>query len=74
MAKKSDDRAGEVMDGLDTLIQAGRVDEVEQLLSTLVDSASTTDLSDEEREMHSYARGVRDGIALARGLPEASAG
>lgn len=72
MARKSRDQADEVMDGLDALIEAGRVDEVEQLLSTLVDSEPGKELSEQEQEMRTYARGVRDGIALARGLPEAT--
>ena len=69
MAKRSRDRSDEVMEGLETLIEAGRVDEVEQLLSTLVDSEPAKELTPEEEEMQIYARGLRDGIALARGLP-----
>lgn len=61
------DEEGEVLDGLDRLVQAGRVEEVEELLTALIDSETDGELSPEEQETHAYARGVRDGLALARG-------
>lgn len=73
MAKTSQDaargkQADEVLNGLQQLIEAGRVAEVEQVLTTLIESEPAQDPTVEERETRSYAEGMRDGIALVRGL------
>ncbi|GAA4728775.1 hypothetical protein [Actinomycetospora chibensis] len=67
MAKTSQ-KTDEVLSGLQQLIEAGRVAEVEQVLTTLIESEPAEDPTVEERETRSYAEGMRDGIALARGL------
>lgn len=72
MADKSRDKVGEVMEGLDKLIKAGKVDEVEEVLTTIVDSELEEEPSPEEEEMRAYARGVRDGLHMARELPAAA--
>jgi hypothetical protein len=74
MAEQSRDKVDELMQGLQQLIEAGEVDEVEQVLSTLAESEPAQDLSPEERETRSYARGVRDGLTLARRAPEDASG
>lgn len=61
-------QSDEVLNGLQQLIEAGRVAEVEQVLTTLIESEPAEDPTVEERETRSYAEGMRDGIALARGL------
>lgn len=68
MAKKTVDKFDEVLQGLDELVQAGRVKDVEQVLTTLIDSEPAKDPTSEERKTRSYAQGMRDGISLARGL------
>ena len=67
MAAESQDKVDEVMDGLDRLVQAGRTEEVEELLGVIVDSETDGEPTAEEQETRAYARGVRDGLALARG-------
>lgn len=69
---ESRDKVAEVMQGLETLIEAGKVDEVEEVLTTLVESEPAEEPSPEEQEMRTYARGVRDGLSLARELPAAA--
>lgn len=66
MTDLSDDRTDEVLDGLQRLVDAGRVAEVEELLTTIVDSELAERPTAQEREMRSYAEGMRDGIAFAR--------
>jgi hypothetical protein len=61
-------QADDVLNGLQQLVEAGRVAEVEQVLTTLIESEPAEDPTVEERETRSYAEGMRDGIALARGL------
>lgn len=68
MAKKSADRTDEVLDGLQQLVEAGRIAEVEELLTTIVESEPAQEPTADERETRSYAEGMRDGISLARGL------
>lgn len=73
MAKTSQDgtdRTDQVLDGLNQLVEAGRVAEVEAVLTTLIESGPASDPTVEERETRSYAEGMRDGIALARGIGE----
>ena len=70
MAKTSqdaDDRTDQVLQGLHQLVEAGRVEDVEAVLTTLIESEPAEDPTVEERETRSYAEGMRDGIALARG-------
>ncbi len=69
---ESRDKVAEVMQGLERLIEAGKVAEVEEVLTTLVEGEPAEDPSPEEQEMRSYARGVRDGLAMARELPAAA--
>jgi len=66
------DRTEEVVQGLHQLVEAGRVDDVEAVLTTLIESEPTSDPTVEERETRSYAEGMRDGIALARRLGSSS--
>lgn len=68
MADTSEDRTDDVLDGLQQLIDAGRIAEVEELLTTLVESEPAQEETARERETRSYAEGMRDGIQLARGL------
>ncbi|MDD7942230.1 hypothetical protein PHK61_27830 [Actinomycetospora lutea] len=60
------DRTDEVVEGLHQLVEAGRVEDVESVLTTLIESEPTEEPSVEERETRSYAEGMRDGLALAR--------
>ena len=74
MAATSRDKSSEVLDGLQALIDAGKVAEGEEVLTTIVESEPAQDETAEERETRSYAEGMRDGLALARRLaPEESA-
>ncbi|HWN26722.1 MAG TPA: hypothetical protein VNP37_07125 [Actinomycetospora sp.] len=68
MAKTSQDgdRTEQVLAGLHQLVEAGRVEDVEAVLTTLIESEPAQDPTVEERETRSYAEGMRDGIALAR--------
>jgi hypothetical protein len=67
VAKTQDgDRTDQVLAGLHQLVEAGRVEDVEAVLTTLIESEPAQDPSVEERETRSYAEGMRDGIALAR--------
>lgn len=66
---RSREKSDELLAGIDTMIETGRADELEQLLDTLVES-EPADPSDDDAETRTYARGVRDGLALARRLPE----
>ncbi|MFC5062212.1 hypothetical protein [Actinomycetospora atypica] len=68
MAKKSGDRTDEVLEGLQQLVDAGRVAEVEEMLTTIVETEPEKEPTAKERETRSYAEGMRDGISLARGL------
>ena len=69
-----DDRTEGVLQGLHQLVEAGRVEDVESVLTTLIESEPTGDPTVEERETRSYAEGMRDGLALARRAYDASAG
>ena len=40
--------------------------EVEEILTTLIESESAEEPSEEEQRTRTYAEGMRDGIALAR--------
>jgi hypothetical protein len=60
------DRSEQVVAGLHQLVEAGRVEDVEAVLTTLIESEPAQDPTVEERETRSYAEGMRDGIALAR--------
>ena len=60
------DRTDEVVDGLHQLVAAGRIDDVEAVLTTLIESEPAQEPSVEDRETRSYAEGMRDGLALAR--------
>jgi hypothetical protein len=60
------DRTEQVLSGLHQLVEAGRVEDVEAVLTTLIESEPAQDPTVEERETRSYAEGMRDGIALAR--------
>ena len=60
------DRTDEVVEGLHQLVEAGRVEDVEAVLTTLIESEPADEPSVEERETRSYAEGMRDGLALAR--------
>jgi hypothetical protein len=72
MAATSRDKSSEVLDGLQSLIDAGKVADVEEVLTTLVESEPEEDETDEQRETRTYAEGMRDGLALARRMaPEA---
>ena len=64
------DRTDEVVQGLHQLVEAGRVEDVEAVLTTLIESEPVEDPSVEERETRSYAEGMRDGLALARRAAE----
>lgn len=66
MAEKTRDEGQQLMDGLDKLMQAGKVDEVDEVLAELVAEEPVEDATPEERDTYSYVLGVRDGIALAR--------
>lgn len=68
-SRRSRSASDELMDGIDTMIEAGRVDELEQLLDTLVES-EPADPDNDDTETRTYARGLRDGLALARRLPQ----
>ncbi|PVZ09092.1 hypothetical protein [Actinomycetospora cinnamomea] len=73
MAKASQDgtdRTDQVLQGLHQLVEAGRVAEVEAVLTTLIESEPASDPTVEDRETRSYAEGMRDGIALARRIGE----
>ena len=65
-AKSRDKSAAEILEGLDTLVEAGKVGEVEEVLTTLIESESAEEPSEEEERTRTYAEGMRDGIALAR--------
>jgi hypothetical protein len=69
----SQDKADEILRGLHELVAAGRVEDVEAVLTTLVESEPAQDPTVEERETRSYAEGMRDGIALVRGIADRSA-
>ncbi|MDD7933064.1 hypothetical protein [Actinomycetospora straminea] len=58
------------MDGLHQLVAAGRIDDVEAVLTTLIESEPAEEPSVEDRETRSYAEGMRDGLALARRAQE----
>lgn len=60
------DRTDEVVEGLHQLVEAGQVEDVEAVLTTLIESEPAEEPSVEERETRSYAEGMRDGLALAR--------
>jgi hypothetical protein len=60
------DRTEGVLQGLHQLVEAGRVEDVEAVLTTLIESEPSGDPGVEERETRSYAEGMRDGLALAR--------
>ncbi|GAA4896770.1 hypothetical protein GCM10023203_59070 [Actinomycetospora straminea] len=64
------DRTDEVVDGLHQLVAAGRIDDVEAVLTTLIESEPAEEPSVEDRETRSYAEGMRDGLALARRAQE----
>ncbi|MEJ2889152.1 hypothetical protein [Actinomycetospora aeridis] len=64
------DRTDEVVDGLHQLVAAGRIEDVEAVLTTLIESEPAGEPSVEERETRSYAEGMRDGLALARRAQE----
>lgn len=64
------DRTDEVVAGLHQLVEAGRVADVEAVLTTLIESEPTQEPTVEERETRSYAEGMRDGLALARRAQE----
>ncbi|WP_285654906.1 hypothetical protein [Actinomycetospora sp. NBRC 106375] len=66
------DRTAEVVQGLHQLVEAGRVDDVEAVLTTLIESEPVEDPTVEERETRSYAEGMRDGLALARRAHDAT--
>jgi hypothetical protein len=61
-----DDRTEGVLQGLHQLVEAGRIEDVEAVLTTLIESEPAEDPTVEERETRSYAEGMRDGLALAR--------
>jgi hypothetical protein len=65
-SRGKEDRTDEVVAGLHQLVEAGRVEDVEAVLTTLIESEPTEEPSVEERETRSYAEGMRDGLALAR--------
>jgi hypothetical protein len=69
-----DDRTDGVLQGLHQLVEAGRVEDVEAVLTTLIESEPTEEPTVEERETRSYAEGMRDGLALARRAFEVSGG
>jgi hypothetical protein len=69
-----DDRTDGVLQGLHQLVEAGRVEDVEAVLTTLIESEPTEEPTVEERETRSYAEGMRDGLALARRALEATGG
>jgi hypothetical protein len=64
------DKTDEVLRGLHELVAAGRIEDVEAVLTTLVESEPAQDPTVEERETRSYAEGMRDGIALARSVAD----
>ena len=66
MAEKTRDEGTQLMEGLDKLMQAGKVDEVDEVLAELVAEEPVEDATPEQRDTYSYVLGVRDGIALAR--------
>jgi len=70
MTRTSRDKTDEVLRGLQELVAAGRVEDVEAVLTTLVESEPAEDPTVEERETRSYAEGMRDGIALVRGIAD----
>lgn len=74
MAENSDDKTADVLRGLQELVDAGKVAEVEDVLTTLVESEPASDETAEQRETRAYAEGMRDGIALARGLSSSASG
>jgi hypothetical protein len=77
VAKTSQDgteRTEQVLQGLHQLVEAGRVAEVEAVLTTLVESEPAADPTVEDREIRSYAEGMRDGIALARRIHDTQGG
>jgi hypothetical protein len=72
--RKDRDRTGEVVDGLHQLVAAGRIEDVEAVLTTLIESEPAEEPTVEERETRSYAEGMRDGLALARRAQDVSQG
>ncbi|MEJ2861989.1 hypothetical protein [Actinomycetospora flava] len=68
MANRQDkrDRTDEVVAGLHQLVEAGKIEDVEAVLTTLIESEPAEEPTVEERETRSYAEGMRDGLALAR--------
>ena len=66
MAAKSRDKSAEILQCLYTLVEAGKVAEVEEVLTTLIESEPEEEPSEEEQRTRTYAEGMRDGIALAR--------
>lgn len=64
------DRTDEVVEGLHQLVAAGRIEDVESVLTTLIESEPADEPSVEDRETRSYAEGMRDGLALARRAQE----
>jgi hypothetical protein len=68
------DRSEQVVAGLHQLVEAGRVEDVEAVLTTLIESEPAQDPTVEERETRSYAEGMRDGIALARAAADSGSG
>ena len=47
-----------------TSCEAERIDDVEAVLTTLIESEPAQEPSVEDRETRSYAEGMRDGLAL----------
>ena len=77
MAKTSQDgtdQTEQVLAGLHQLVEAGRVEDVEAVLTTLIESEPASEPSVEDRETRSYAEGMRDGIALARAASDTDDG
>ncbi|GAA4924164.1 hypothetical protein EV188_105245 [Actinomycetospora succinea] len=70
VSQNKKDRTDEVVAGLHQLVAAGRIEDVEAVLTTLVESEPADEPSVEERETRSYAEGMRDGLALARRAQE----
>jgi fatty acid-binding protein DegV len=69
-SQRKKDRTDEVVAGLHQLVEAGRIEDVEAVLTTLIESEPAGEPSVEERETRSYAEGMRDGLALARRAQE----
>jgi len=68
------DQTEQVLAGLHQLVEAGRVEDVEAVLTTLIESEPASEPSVEDRETRSYAEGMRDGIALARAASDSADG